>query len=70
MNGKLLLAAADAKSFFGRCAAALKPGGLIFVKENICKEGFVVDKVTPSRLLFGARSLLCQGAHTSAFPCS
>ena len=29
---------------FEKAKGALKPGGLIFVKENICKEGFIVDK--------------------------
>ncbi|GAB4813805.1 hypothetical protein N2152v2_000851 [Parachlorella kessleri] len=33
----------DAVAFFQRCMDNLKPGGLIFVKENICGEGFVVD---------------------------
>lgn len=33
----------DAAAFFQRCIAKLKPGGLIFVKENVCQEGFVVD---------------------------
>ena len=27
----------------GRCAAGLKPGGVVFVKENNAKEGFVLD---------------------------
>eukprot|EP00884_Botryococcus_braunii_P008316 jgi/Botrbrau1/17486/Bobra.0054s0069.1 len=40
----LYLTDADAKAFFRRCAAALKPEGIIVVKENICKEGFIVDK--------------------------
>ncbi len=26
-----------------RCAAALRPGGLIFIKENVCAQGFIVD---------------------------
>ena len=30
-------------SFFRRCAAGLKPGGVVFVKENNAKEGFVLD---------------------------
>lgn len=33
----------DAVAFLHRCIAALKPHGLIFVKENICNEGFIVD---------------------------
>ena len=32
-------APADFVSFFKRCQAGLTPGGLIFVKENICKSG-------------------------------
>lgn len=34
----------DAVAFFQRCMDNLKPGGLIFVKENVCQEGFIVDK--------------------------
>lgn len=30
-------------AFLKRCAAALKPGGKIFVKENVCDIGFLVD---------------------------
>lgn len=30
-------------AFLRRCAAALRPGGVIFVKENVCNEGFIVD---------------------------
>mmetsp|Transcript_13417 Transcript_13417/g.18341 ORF Transcript_13417/g.18341 Transcript_13417/m.18341 type:complete len:267 (+) Transcript_13417:163-963(+) len=30
--------------FFSRCAAGLKPDGIVVVKENNCKEGFIVDK--------------------------
>ena len=29
--------------FLRRCASALRPGGMIFVKENVCAEGFQVD---------------------------
>ena len=35
---------ADAISFMRRAAAALKPGGVLVVKENIAAAGFVVDK--------------------------
>ena len=35
---------ADMVSFLGRCEKALRPGGRIVVKENNCREGFVVDK--------------------------
>jgi len=34
---------ADMQDMFQRAAAGLKPDGLIFVKENVCKEGFIVD---------------------------
>ena len=33
----------DLIAFFRRCAAALRPGGAIFLKENVCPEGFIVD---------------------------
>lgn len=34
----------DLVAFFKRCHAGLKPGGVLFVKENVCKEGFEVDE--------------------------
>ncbi|KAK9812918.1 hypothetical protein WJX72_005771 [[Myrmecia] bisecta] len=34
----------DAVALFERSRAGLKPDGIIVVKENICKSGFVVDK--------------------------
>lgn len=34
----------DAISFLNRCSAALKPGGMVFIKENVCDEGFIVDR--------------------------
>ncbi|CAG9462373.1 unnamed protein product [Pedinophyceae sp. YPF-701] len=34
----------DAKAFFEKSLAALRPRGRIFVKENTCEVGFVVDK--------------------------
>lgn len=34
----------DVQLLFSRARAGLKPDGLIFVKENVCKTGFVVDK--------------------------
>ena len=40
----LYLTDADFLVMFEKAKAALKLGGLIFVKENICKEGFIVDK--------------------------
>lgn len=33
----------DSIKFLKRCAAALKPGGMIFLKENVCDDGFIVD---------------------------
>ncbi|KAJ9528733.1 hypothetical protein QJQ45_020634, partial [Haematococcus lacustris] len=40
----LYLTDADVLLLFARCRQGLQPGGLIFVKENICKKGFIVDK--------------------------
>eukprot|EP00124_Ichthyophonus_hoferi_P000745 Ihof_evm5s30 gene=Ihof_evmTU5s30 len=34
----------DFVSFFKRCKAGLKKGGYIGVKENVCSEGFALDK--------------------------
>jgi len=34
----------DFVAFFTRCRRGLKPGGVICLKENVCKDGFVVDK--------------------------
>lgn len=39
----LYLTDGDAVAFLQRCADALRPGGCIFVKENVCGEGFVAD---------------------------
>lgn len=39
----LYLTDADALALFERCKTGLKGDGLILVKENVCKEGFVVD---------------------------
>lgn len=39
----LYLTDEDAIAFLRRCSAALKPGGIIFIKENVCAEGFIVD---------------------------
>ena len=33
----------DAIALLKRCTEALKPGGMIFIKENVCPEGFIVD---------------------------
>ena len=33
----------DFVSFFKRCAVGLKPGGMIMLKENNAKDGFVLD---------------------------
>ena len=46
----------DLCAFLRRCAAAVKPGGVIVVKENVCEEGFIVDKddasITRSHLYY------------------
>lgn len=39
----LYLTDADVKAMFSRARVGLKPDGLIVVKENVCREGFVVD---------------------------
>jgi protein N-terminal methyltransferase len=36
--------AEDVVSLLKRCSQHVQPGGFIMVKENICREGFVVDK--------------------------
>ena len=33
----------DAIRFFHKCAAAMRPRGVIFLKENVCDAGFIVD---------------------------
>lgn len=35
--------AEDAVQFFRRCASAMRPQGVIFLKENVCDNGFIVD---------------------------
>eukprot|EP00873_Tetraselmis_striata_P039931 jgi/Tetstr1/460195/TSEL_005510.t1 len=40
----LYLTDEDCKTLFDRCRAGLKADGIVVVKENICKEGFIVDK--------------------------
>ena len=40
----LYLTDADAVALLRRCTAALRAGGAVVVKENICRSGFVVDK--------------------------
>lgn len=35
--------AGDAVAFLQKCAKALRPGGMIFLKENVCPTGFIVD---------------------------
>jgi protein N-terminal methyltransferase len=39
----LYITDADVQIMFSRARLGLKPDGLIFVKENICKDGFIVD---------------------------
>lgn len=29
-----------------RCKAGLRPDGIVVIKENVCKEGFIVDPVS------------------------
>ena len=40
----LYLTDGDAVAFLQRAAAGLKAGGLIVVKENVCRDGFIVDR--------------------------
>ncbi|KAI3434454.1 hypothetical protein D9Q98_002531 [Chlorella vulgaris] len=44
----LYLTDEDLIAFLRRSAAALKPGGMLFVKENVCDKGFVVDNADAS----------------------
>ncbi len=37
-------AAEDVLEWLRKCAAALRPGGLVILKENICAAGFAVDE--------------------------
>jgi protein N-terminal methyltransferase len=50
----------DFCAFFQRCRRGLKEGGVIVLKENVCKDGFVVDKddssVTRSDVYLQVRS--------------
>lgn len=39
----VITAADDTVAFLKKCAAALRPNGMIFIKENVCAKGFVVD---------------------------
>jgi len=48
-GGQLIDETADFVQFFQRCAKGLKPGGLIFVKENICQHG--TDGTLPAKLM-------------------
>ena len=34
----------DFVAFFERCAKGLRPGGMVILKENTCRKGFVVDE--------------------------
>ncbi len=43
-TGRLRNGAADVLEWMRKCVAALTPGGLLIVKENICASGFVVDE--------------------------
>ena len=36
-------AAEDVLKLLERCKPGLRPGGFIFIKENICREGFIAD---------------------------
>uniref|UniRef100_A0A7S3EDY7 Alpha N-terminal protein methyltransferase 1 n=1 Tax=Rhodosorus marinus TaxID=101924 RepID=A0A7S3EDY7_9RHOD len=40
----IYLTDADLVRFFKSCTAAVKPGGFVILKDNVCNTGFVVDK--------------------------
>lgn len=40
----LYLTDEDCQTLFDRCRVGLKKDGIVVVKENICREGFIVDK--------------------------
>lgn len=39
----IYLSDSDFVSFFSRCKAALNPNGVIVVKDNVARSGFVLD---------------------------
>ena len=47
-------AAGDAVQFFHRCVAALKPGGIIVVKDNVLGQGVLLDRSDASITRWGA----------------
>jgi protein N-terminal methyltransferase len=46
----------DFVAFLNRCTRALRPGGLIVVKENISRKGFVFDTEDSSVTRFASSS--------------
>ena len=46
----------DLMTFLNKCRESLEPDGLVFVKENVCEDDFVVDEedfsVTRSEEIF------------------
>jgi len=51
--------AEDVLEWLHKCAAALRPGGLVILKENICASGFVVDEDDSSLTRSDAYLLVC-----------
>lgn len=52
---------ADLEAFLQRSVAALRPGGVLFVKENVCDRGFVVDKSDASVTRCALKKRRCWG---------
>ncbi|EFN51806.1 hypothetical protein CHLNCDRAFT_27478 [Chlorella variabilis] len=60
----LYLTDEDLIAFLQRSAAALKPGGVLFVKENVCERGFIVDSSDAS-----VTRHACRRPSMAASPC-
>ena len=61
----------DAVAFLQRCKEELRPGGMVFVKENVCDNGFVVDREDASLTRWGRSP--CSHSHcpgSACIPCN